>query len=158
MESGNLLSLDVGSTLVGFACFAKGSEELLVSGAFKRAQNRALSGIQEIIVEQQIQVVVAGLPYREDGTASDQGADILAFCRRLHRRAPMPFYLCDESFSTQEVESRMALSTPKKRIATKKSGEIDAQSAVAIGRRFLDPDNTFTITRLESVLTDIGDE
>ena len=179
MKSSCFLALDIGSKFIGYAvcCGPVGSTrekaqstsgaELMQQsayiqevghtwecGAVLRAQNHALRVILSLLEQYAVSVLVVGYPYQESGRSSEQGEDILKFCRRISRRfnpeALLVTYLVDESFSSVEAEEKLGANSSEKRMRFKETGEIDAQAALIIGRRYLEDENKYRIEELQA--------
>ena len=171
------LVLDIGTKYVGHAVFtsqllvAKEKGKELTSsavaaseiaqktpyvqdvGSVLRSKNKALQAVLSLLDTYGIEQLVVGYPYQEEGMSQEQCEDIIKFCRRIRRRIPdgvsVSIHLVDEAFSSVEAEEALAIDSPQKRREMKAAGEIDAQAAVIIGKRYLERENQYKIHKLE---------
>ena len=107
-----ILGLDFGTRTVGVAM--SDPTEFLASPVetIRRAEEQNLKAtirrIREICDQNDIHLIVLGMPYRMDGTIGTSGEKVLAFKKRLERDLyQVEIKLEDERLSTWEAEQPM---------------------------------------------------
>lgn len=107
-----ILGLDFGTRTVGVAM--SDPTEFLASPVetIRRAEEQNLKAtirrIREICDQNDIHLIVLGMPYRMDGTVGTSGEKVLAFKKRLERDLyQVEIKLEDERLSTWEAEQPM---------------------------------------------------
>lgn len=129
-----ILALDVGIKRVGTAIY---DDLTQVSRPYKlllRAKGEAERELCKIVAEGSFSTIIAGMPFNEDGSRSEQCDDVERFCRRIERRCNVKFQFVDEygsSYSAQEMMNDAQVS------AAKKIGSIDCLAAKVILDAFL---------------------
>lgn len=122
--SGCALCFDFGTTKTGAAAGNTITGTAQPIGIIKAQTNEARwRGIDELASEWQPDFFVVGLPRLADGSLSDWGRRCERFARQLEGRYRRRVYLCDERYSSVEVESG--------------EDEIDDLSACVILEQFL---------------------
>lgn len=92
-----------------------------------RESNKALNNILALLIEKDVQTLVAGLPLGTKQQKTAQCEDIEKFCRRIERRAPLKVHYVDEYLSSVEAEEQ----------SSSRKKPIDDIAAEIILRRFL---------------------
>lgn len=106
-----IMGLDYGSKTVGVAL----SDELLLTAQpreiIRRDREnkirRTLARIETLILENDVRLIVLGLPLNMDDTAGERAQKTLEFQDRLQRRTGLPVVMHDERLSTVEADEMM---------------------------------------------------
>lgn len=136
------LGLDVGQKRIGIAVGEALASELLTIRAGQHetfytepARTRALEEIKTIVEEEGISGVVAGLPVKEDGSASEESAKIAAFCDGLSTVLGFQVQTVDEtltSFMARDILASQGLG------AKELEARLDQASAALILQQYLE--------------------
>ncbi|MGO8672358.1 MAG: Holliday junction resolvase RuvX [Capsulimonadaceae bacterium] len=131
------LALDIGDVRIGIAVC-----DLLETAAFpvrtiRRVQSlkRDVAAVLEVVAEQEVDAVVAGLPVSLDGGVGPQAQKVLGFVRALARGAGVPVVTWDESLTSVDADTWLigrGMSRQKRRET------IDQMAAVLILDSYLD--------------------
>jgi putative Holliday junction resolvase len=109
---------------------------LQVRGLDASAVDAAVDQIAVLAAEDDnITMVVVGLPRRLDGRPNDMTAPVEQFARALATRSGLPVVLQDERLSSHEAESRLATREKDWRVRKK---QLDAAAAAVILQDYLD--------------------
>ena len=100
-----------------------------------RRQEEVLSGIQRLIAEHGVQLLVLGYPRNMDGTLGPRAEKYAAFAERLKERTGLPLTLWDERRTT--VDAHRILGAQGVRAKNRKD-KIDSVAATLILEGFLD--------------------
>lgn len=128
----NILGLDIGRRKIGLAIgspetrFAFPRPALLVESV-----EDGLMGVVEMVRQENITKIVAGLPQSTDSTDSDQTLFTRDFLRQLAEHVSIPIETVEERFSTQGVIKQQAGRQLKK-------GEEDSLVAQALLLTYLE--------------------
>lgn len=128
-----VMGLDVGDVRIGVAFSDPSGTLAIPHSTLLRARGVAEKQILDLISQQEIGLVVVGVPLSADHGENDQSFKTKAFCRRLERRSPVQFCLWDEHLSSAEASERL-------QSAGRKSGAagLDACAAAVILQDYLD--------------------
>ena len=130
-----LLGLDVGDARIGLAKGELGFSFVFGRGYITRsAPNDDIAKLKEITQDEQIDVLVVGLPSRTDGKDSAQTQKVRAFAKTLED-AGFKVELEDERFTTKLASERLQQGVSKKKRQEK--GRLDEASAVLILESYL---------------------
>ena len=139
---GRVVGFDVGQRRIGVAVsdasgtLARPLGALQVHGVGAAAVDAAVEQIARLAAEDDnISLLVVGLPRRLDGTANDMTAPVEQFARALEERTRLPVALQDERLSSVEAESRLARREKDWRA---RKTQLDAAAAAVILQDFLD--------------------
>lgn len=105
------MGLDYGSKTVGVAL----SDELLITAQPKEIirrdrenkLRRTLARIETLIVENDVRMIVLGLPLNMDDSAGERAERTLAFQDRLQRRTGLKVVMQDERLTTVKADEMM---------------------------------------------------
>ncbi|MEI8346987.1 MAG: Holliday junction resolvase RuvX, partial [Pseudomonadota bacterium] len=102
----NILAIDYGSKVTGFAFFCPGRDPYpLPWGKTNHAGAALVEEIQKIITQENVQVVVLGLPLYTDGKSSRQTEEVKIFAVGLQKAiTPVAVHLQDETLTTDEAQ------------------------------------------------------
>jgi len=124
---GRLLGLDIGTKTVGLAlCDAGWSIATAAETIARRKFSKDLEHIKNVVTDQNVVGLVAGLPLNLDGSQSKQTQSSKAFAQNL-RVLELPILLWDERWSTQAVERDLIASD----VTRKKRAKVIDQMAAA---------------------------
>ena len=125
----NILALDYGEKRIGVA---KGSTEIKIALPFSIIKNNGnnfvISEILDIISEENIELLLIGLPIGLSGKNTKQTDIINNFIKLIENKIDIPIITIDERFTTKSANS---LSNNKKR-------RIDDIAAMIILQNYLD--------------------
>ena len=130
------MALDVGSKRIGVA--VSDPMRLIASsyGVIKRrSRQEDFARYLEIMLEQEIALVVVGLPTQMDGSDSETAVWIRDYIAEFSRKVDIPIEFWDESHSTQRAEQSLHL---RGRFGKKARDRIDAVAAAIILQDYLD--------------------
>ena len=129
-----ILGIDWGEKRIGLAI---SDENNIVALALDTIENKkaSLDKIKKIINENDIGIVVIGLPLSMKGSITKKAKEVLRFAQKLKKTLNKPIYLWDERLSSKEVE-KLLISANIKREKRKKIK--DKLSAVLILQSFLE--------------------
>ena len=106
-----IMGLDYGSKTVGVALTdplgitSQGLE--IIRRESENKLRRTLARIEEIIVENQVEQIVLGLPKNMDGTSGFRVEATMEFKDKLERRTGLPVVMWDERLTTVEADEIM---------------------------------------------------
>jgi putative Holliday junction resolvase len=129
-----IMALDVGDRRIGVAM----CDELEIVASPRlviRRDGRELDTLASLVVDEEIGLVVVGMPYNAEGERGPQAQKVLRFLEQLRERLPVPVVEWDEHLSTWEAET-MLIEARKRRAERRRL--IDKLAAAVILRSFLD--------------------
>ncbi len=135
--SKTILGLDVGDVKVGVALARAGTGIAIPLASFERKASEAESKLLKIIREENIEIVVAGLPLDEDDKEGVQCEKIRNFCRRLEKRVSIELVFQDEYGTSDEAAAELR-HIRGGRSSAKAKGALDAVAAAMILQQYLD--------------------
>lgn len=130
------VALDIGDVRIGIATCD--GLEIVVSpaGTLVRVNSlkRDVAAVAAMIVEQEAEAVVAGLPLSVDGNVGPQAEKTLGFIRALRRAVAVPVVTWDESLSSVDADSLMITHGVSRQ---RRRAMIDQMAAVMILESYL---------------------
>lgn len=139
---GRIVGFDVGQRRIGVAVsdasatLARPVGTLQVRGLDAGAVSAAAEQVARLAAEDDnITMVVVGLPRRLDGSPNDMTAPVEAFARALEQQTQLPVTLQDERLTSHEAESRLAVREKNWRV---RKQQLDAAAAAIILQDYLD--------------------
>ena len=96
----------------------------------RRNEKQDIDAIIEIIDQNQVEMIIAGLPLSMDGGIGQQAAKVKAFVEILSRRTQVPIEFRDESLTT--VEARRIMLTSRSKKNRQRSRDDDVAAAVLL--------------------------
>ena len=96
----------------------------------RRDERQDIAAIIKIIDQNQVGVIIAGLPLAMDGGIGQQAAKVKTFIESLARRTQVPIEFRDESLTTAEARRIMLTSRSKKN--RQRSRDDDVAAAVLL--------------------------
>ena len=139
-DSKRALCLDVGEKRIGLAISdPQGRLATPYSAITRRDQQRDIAAILKIAREEEIALLIVGMPWLLDGSMGRQAELTLAFCRALEASSPVLVEMWDERYSSVEAEHRLieAGVSPSRNRA-----RVDATAAAVILQAYLDAQRT----------------
>ncbi|MDZ7268301.1 MAG: Holliday junction resolvase RuvX [candidate division KSB1 bacterium] len=130
-----ILALDYGRRRIGVAVsdalhlLAHGRETLACT-----AKRELFARLQRLIQEEEIGLIVVGLPRHLSGEDSDMTKTVRAFIRELAQRVSVPVVEWDERWSSKQAERTLARRAARRQAKEK----IDQLAAVLILQNYLD--------------------
>lgn len=109
-ENKNIMAIDFGLKVVGTAFFCPGRDPFPYIGEkiIFKSQADTIQSFRKIISDENIEVLVLGVPYFIDGKESETTKLIKHFGEMLKNSFPeLEYYEQDETLSTQAAEDRM---------------------------------------------------
>jgi putative Holliday junction resolvase len=133
---GRALGIDYGSRRVGLAL----SDPLrVIAGGAGVLQNTPvlITALARFVDENQVVVVVVGMPYAPDGGSGKKGEEVGRFIRQLQEAIAVPVTTWDESFTTVEAGAALRNGGMKKKQRRRK-GVLDEMAARVLLQEYLD--------------------
>jgi putative Holliday junction resolvase len=126
----NILALDVGSVRIGVA-LANGIARLPQAFKTLDATSDVVTELRQIIADEQVGVLVVGLPRNLDGQETAQTASVRSFVKNLEQ-FELPIHFQDEALTSRKAEAELEA---RGKVYTK--GDIDALAATYILEEWL---------------------
>ena len=107
----HLLAIDFGLKRTGLAQFIPGRDPfpLLKGTLTTQKSSQLIEKIEEVLIQEEIDAIVLGVPYLTDGTSTQMTRRVLNFHEKLCKRLKIPVFTQDETLSTFEAQERMKL-------------------------------------------------
>lgn len=105
-----ILAIDFGARVIGTAMYCPGTDPFPYMGEKIRPQGHAdsIEKIKTIVANEEIKVLVLGVPYFLDGKITQNTLHIKNFGQELKKACPsQQFFEQDETLSTKAAEDRM---------------------------------------------------
>ncbi len=131
-----VMGLDIGTKRIGVAL----SDLLLItaqpfSTIPRNPEKNALDMIKKIVDENQVEVIVAGLPLMMNGDFGPQAQDCSDFAKKIEQKTNIDVILVDERLTSYEAEEVLKVQNVK---YTKDKGKVDMVAATIILQEYLD--------------------
>jgi putative Holliday junction resolvase len=130
------MGLDIGEKRIGVALSDPGG---VLATPFTilecTEEERDLDALVSIAAEQDVGVIVVGLPYSMDGSIGPQAALVQGFARRLAQKTDVPVAFQDERLSTVTA---VELLPARRRGRSKRKVRYDAAAAAVILQAYLE--------------------
>ncbi len=128
-----ILGLDIGTKRIGVAitdplCIFSRELKLVLRKSDKQAQEE----IKALALENDVETIVAGLPYNVDGSIGFQAQNCINFMKPLEKDFKIVY--CDERYTSSEAEELLRKEGKK---YTKDKGLVDLKSACLILEDYL---------------------
>jgi putative holliday junction resolvase len=136
-----VMGVDFGERRIGLALsdasgvLARPFKTLEAGATFDETVARLAREVEALQIEQELSLVVVGLPLRLDGSPDEQTPRVNAFVEALRNSTSVPVAMQDERLSSLEAESRLALT---ERDWRKRKLRLDAAAAAVILQDYLD--------------------
>lgn len=108
-QNQGILAVDYGEKVTGIASFIPGNDPFPLMGEriiFKN-QKQLANQITQVVKNDDISLIVIGVPHLLDGKSTAMTEKILKFARKLSEQTGVPVYGQDETLSTKSAEDRM---------------------------------------------------
>lgn len=138
---GKVLSLDLGEKRIGLAI---SDETRLIAAPYgtitRRSRQADLAEYQRIIQEEEITLLVVGLPIPLSGGESQKTAWVRDYVAELRQHITIPIQFWDEALTTVEAQASLQARGIKGKKAQQR---VDALAAVFILQHYLDAHASF---------------
>ena len=135
---GRILAIDYGSKRVGLA--VSDPMRIIAQGA-GTVENDAnlLERLTQMVLEQQIALIVVGMPYAPDGGVGGKGKEIQGFIDLLRKAVAIAIVTWDESFSSVRAH-QVFRETGMKRKQRQEKHRVDEMAARLLLQEYLESD------------------
>lgn len=131
---GKILALDFGTKRIGYAVSDEKHQIAFPRDIFPTVPyKRCLEKIRAVIKEENIFIIILGLPLDSEGEEGESALRVVGFGTKLARDTMIPVEYVDESGTTAEALSKIPL-----RKSRRLKGFADAIAAQLILRRYLE--------------------
>jgi putative holliday junction resolvase len=143
------VALDIGDVRIGVAVCDALETAAYPAGTVHRVGSlkRDVATVAAIVVEQEAEGVVAGVPLSIDGSVGPQAEKVLGFVRALGRAVTVPVVTWDESLTSVDADELMIAQGASRR---KRKEMIDQMAAVLILDSYLEHRRGFRVTQDEA--------
>ena len=136
MLTGRIMGLDIGNNTIGVAVSdLMGMTAQGITTIKRESKKKDIEAIKDIIKEQNINLIVSGLPKNMNGTVGPQAEKVMKFCELIKEETKLEVEFWDERLTTVSAE-KMLISGDVSRKNRKKV--IDKLAAVLILQNYLD--------------------
>ncbi len=130
------LGLDIGRKRIGVAgCDGLGLMATGLTTVVRSYFAAELAEFQQIVADRQVTVLVAGLPYRMDGTIGPQAKETRNYAKRLAKALGLPLEFVDERLTSVAAEELMQAAGES---VIRNKALIDRKAAAIILQQWLD--------------------
>jgi len=135
-EFKRFLGLDVGTKRIGVAI----SDPLAITAqplkvVLRTPEFKAIEEIKKICNENNVEIIISGLPKNMDGTLGFQAQDVQEFAEKLKNSTGLNIEFIDERLTSKSAEKFLIEQNKK---PSKNKGLIDITSAILILQQYLD--------------------
>lgn len=135
-DMGRIIAVDYGQKRVGLA--VTDPLRIIATALSTVSAGESVEYIAKYVSQNDVDMIVVGLPLQMNGTASESQRYILPFVARLRKRLPdMPIEYADERY-TSKIAQRVMIDMGTKKTDRRDKGIIDRISAVIILQDFLE--------------------
>ena len=136
MLTGRIMGLDIGDNTIGVAVSdLMGMTAQGITTIKRESKKKDIEAIKDIIKEQNVNLIVSGLPKNMNGTVGPQAEKVMKFCELIKEETKLEVEFWDERLTTVSAE-KMLISGDVSRKNKKKV--IDKLAAVLILQNYLD--------------------
>ena len=136
MLTGRIMGLDIGNNTIGVAVSdLMGMTAQGITTIKRESKKKDIEAIKDIIKEQNVNLIVSGLPKNMNGTVGPQAEKVMKFCELIKEETKLEVGFWDERLTTVSAE-KMLISGDVSRKNRKKV--IDKLAAVLILQNYLD--------------------
>lgn len=136
MLTGRIMGLDIGNNTIGVAVSdLMGMTAQGITTIKRESKKKDIEAIKDIIKEQNVNLIVSGLPKNMNGTVGPQAEKVMKFCELIKEETKLEVEFWDERLTTVSAE-KMLISGDASRKNRKKV--IDKLAAVLILQNYLD--------------------
>ena len=123
------LALDVGDRRIGIAISdPTGFLVRPLTVLVRRSNQLHVAALRRIVDENDVKLIVAGLPLTDEGELSEQAEKILPFVRLLRKKLSVPVETWDETFTTRDAQEELIAQGIRRR----RRGELLDAAAAAV--------------------------
>jgi putative Holliday junction resolvase len=136
VNPGRLLGVDYGTKRVGLSLsdplgvIARGAGTLENDGSIP-------DRIAEIVLNENVRLIVVGMPYAPDGGLGEKGREVVGFIEELRLRTPVPVTTWDESFTSVDAQGALRAAGMRKS-RRKEKGRTDEMAARLLLQEYMD--------------------
>jgi len=130
-----ILALDVGIKRIGLAL--SDDLKIIASPYTTIERGKALEKLKAIIIKEDVESLVLGLPYLESGKLGSQAEDIGNFAKKLSEQISLKIEFENELLTSKEAQNRYSKMNKK----THEKGKIDEMAATIILEDYLTRNN-----------------
>ena len=136
MLTGRIMGLDIGDNTIGVAVSdLMGMTAQGITTIKRESKKKDIEAIKDIIKEQNVNLIVSGLPKNMNGTVGPQAEKVMKFCELIKEETKLEVEFWDERLTTVSA-GKMLISGDVSRKNRKKV--IDKLAAVLILQNYLD--------------------
>ncbi|MFP4631468.1 MAG: Holliday junction resolvase RuvX [Candidatus Acetothermia bacterium] len=136
MKAGKVLGLDWGSKRIGIAISDRAGKVALGRPSRRREGLESdLDYLEGLVVEEDVSLVVVGIPYHMNGEEGQSAEKAREFKRKLEERLSVPVDTVDERLTSSEAERVMIESDVRREVRKQKRDKV---AATLILQRYLD--------------------
>jgi len=126
------LGLDVGAKAIGVAAGELLASELTTIAAHKDENfydqpDFAYQELARLLVSEEAQAIVAGLPVNEDGAPTEESQKIEKFCQGLQKTLNVPLHFVDETLTSYMAADMLESQGADKREADRRVHQLAAE-------------------------------
>ncbi len=130
------LGLDIGLKRVGIAgCDGTGLIATGITTLVRSSFDRDVAYLRELVSQRRVQILVAGLPYSQNGELGAQARQVQKYANRIAQALELPLEYVDERLSSVEAEELMKAAGIS---VSQNKGSIDRKAAALILQQWLD--------------------
>lgn len=137
-----LIGLDYGSKTVGVAMAESVHTLARPIETIRREKEKRLrktcARIEQLITENEIEVIVLGLPINMDGSEGERAAAVRLFAQMIKRRTGLRVILVDERLTSVEAEAHIRENYSEKSGNMKIRADVDNVAAALILQDYMD--------------------
>lgn len=135
-KKGRVMALDVGSKRIGVAI---SDATRTIAGSYgviqRKSRQEDFARYRRIISDEEVTLLIVGLPTRSDGSDSTIAAWIRDYTTAFSQTTAIPIEFWDESFTSMQAEESLALRGKRGKKAKER---VDAVAAAFILQSYLD--------------------
>jgi len=134
---GRILGIDFGSRRIGISI--SDPLQIIAQSLTTIPHDRhAFSRIKEIVVREQVDLIVVGLPLNLKGEQGQKAQEVESFIGQLERHTNREIVRWDERFTTSLAQDSLLVMGTKRKERREDKGRVDAMAAAIMLQGFLD--------------------
>lgn len=134
---GRILGIDFGSRRIGIS-ISDPLQTIAQSLATIPHDRYAISRIKEIVVREQVDLIVVGMPLNLKGERGQKAREVESFIGHLQSHTNREIVRWDERFTTSLARNSMVMMGTKRKERREDKGRVDAMAAAIMLQGFLD--------------------
>ena len=136
MLTGRIMGLDIGNNTIGVAVSdLMGMTAQGITTIKRESKKKDIEAIKDIIKEQNVNLIVSGLPKNMNGTVGPQAEKVMKFCELIKEETKLEVEFWDERLTTVSAEKMLICGDVSRKNRKK---VIDKLAAVLILQNYLD--------------------